>query len=160
MIELNLDPRGERGPAPAVAFTLRPIGLVHAASIKRARLPKYFMPRGRAALELFHPYAPGLQGLYEGMDLWVITYHALSGYLPGDAWQGGEGLPGVFATTALQRPNPIEFLRAKVMTVDPAQGLLHVEGLDAEDGAPILDIRPATSPRHRLTRPSEERGSR
>ena len=160
MIELNLDPRGEQGPAPAVAFTLRPIGRVHAAPVKRARLPKYFVPRGRAALELFHPYAPGLQGLYEGLDLWIITYHALSGRISGDAWQGGEGRPGVFATTALQRPNPIEFLRARVMTVDPAQGLLHVEGLDAEDGAPILDIRPATSPHHRLTQPSEERDSR
>ena len=160
MIELNLDLRREQGSVPTVAFTLRPIGIVHAAPVKRARLPKYFVPRGRAALELFHPYLPGLQGLYEGLDLWVITYHALSGRIPSDAWQGGEGHPGVFATTALQRPNPIEFLRAKVMTVDPAQGLLHVEGLDAEDGAPILDIRPATSPRHRLTRPGEDKGSR
>ncbi|NTW85744.1 MAG: hypothetical protein HGB30_06225 [Holophagaceae bacterium] len=160
MIELNLDPRGDQGPAPPVAFTLRPIGIVHSAPVKRTRLPKYFVPRGCAALELFHPYGPGLQGLYEGLDLWVITYHALSGRVPSDAWQGGEGLPGVFGTTALQRPNPIEFLRARVMTVDPAQGLLQVEGLDAEDGAPILDIRPATSPRHRLTRPGEEMGSR
>jgi len=160
LFELHLDARGVQSPVPTVAFTLRPIGLVHAAPVKRTRLPKYFVPRGRATLELFHPYVPGLQGLYEGLDLWVITYHALSGCVPSDTWQGGEGLPGVFATTALQRPNPIEFLRAKVMTVDPAQGLLHVEGLDAEDGAPILDIRPATSPRHRLTRPSEERGSR
>jgi len=160
LIEHNLDPRGEQGPVSPVAFTLRPIGIVHTTPRKRARLPKYFVPRGRAALELFHPFLPGLQGLYEGLDLWVITYHAHSGRLPGDAWQGGEGLPGIFATTALQRPNPIEFLRAKVTTVDPAQGLLHVEGLDAEDGAPILDIRPATSPRHRLTRPGEDKGSR
>ena len=98
--------------------------------------------------------------LYEGMDLWVLTYHPLSAPVLGERGQGSQAHVGVFASTTLERPNPIEFLRAKVLTLDPAQGLLHVEGLDADDGAPILDIRPATSPRHRLLRSGEEMSTR
>lgn len=141
--------------APTVAFSIRPIGLVHMTSRKRSRLPKYFVPKGQATLELFQPYLPGLQGLYGGMELWVVTYHAPSGRIPSDAWQGGAGVPGIFATTSLERPNPIEFLRARVVDLDQDKGLVHVDGLDVENGAPILDIRPATLPHHRLAKPGE-----
>jgi len=119
------------------------------------RVPKYFAPITRATLELFQPYLPGLAGLYEGVELWVITYRAPSGRVPPDAWQGGDGVPGVFATTAVERPNPIEFLRARIVDIDREKGLLQVVGLDVEDGAAILDIRLATSPHHRLTKPGE-----
>jgi tRNA (Thr-GGU) A37 N-methylase len=141
---------------PSVAFTLRPIGLVHTTLRKRTKFPKYFVPRGHATLELFYPYIPGLQGLYGGIELWVLTYHAPSGKIPADSWQGGDGVPGVFTTNAIERPNPIEFLRARVIELNPDKGLLHVEGLDVEDGAPILDLRPVTTPHHRLVLPSEK----
>lgn len=144
-----------QSPQPSVAFSLRPIGIVQQASRKRIRVPKYFAPINRATLELFHPYLPGLAGLYEGVELWVITYHAPSGRVPADAWQGGDGVPGIFATTAVERPNPIEFLRARVVAIDREKGLLQVVGLDVEEGAAILDIRLATSPHHRLTKPGE-----
>ncbi|MFZ4514357.1 MAG: TrmO family methyltransferase domain-containing protein [Geothrix sp.] len=160
MIDFRQVPREERGPLPPVVFTIQPIGIVHVAPRRLARPQKYFVPKGQAALELFRPYFSGLQGLYEGLDLWVITFHPFSGAEPNGRGQGSGFAPGVFATTAIQRPNPIEFLRAKVLTLDPAQGLLHVEGLDADDGAPILDIRPATSPRHRLLRSGEEMSTR
>jgi len=155
MTDPTSDQSTKRIPSPTVAFTIRPIGLVHATRRKSARIHKYFMPKGRASLELFHPYLPGLQGLYGGIEIWVTTYHAPSGRMPADSWQGGDGVPGVFATTSIERPNPIEFLRARIVELNPESGLIHVEGLDAEDGAPILDIRPATSPHHRLTKPGE-----
>ena len=160
MIDFRQVPREERGPLPPVVFTIQPIGIVHVAPRRLARPQKYFVSKGRAALELFRPYIAGLQGLYEGMDLWVLTYHPLSAPVLGERGQGSQAHVGVFASTTLERPNPIEFLRAKVLTLDPAQGLLHVEGLDADDGAPILDIRPATSPRHRLLRSGEEMSPR
>lgn len=140
---------------PSVAFTLRPIGIVHQAPKKPVRPPKYFAPIQRATLELFRPYLPGLAGLYEGVELWVVTCHAPSGQVPADAWQGGDGVPGVFATTTVERPNPIEFLRARIVDIDRERGLLQVVGLDVEEGAALLDIRLATSPHHRLTRPGE-----
>ena len=155
MTDSRIDPRSEQPQAPTVAFNLRPVGIVHTSHTKRAKLPKYFVPRGRATLELFHPYLSGFQGLYGGLELWVITYHAPSDRVPADSWQSQHGAPGVFATNSIERPNPIEFLRARVVDLIPELGLLHVEGLDADDGAPILDIRPATSPHHRLTKPGE-----
>jgi len=136
---------------PTVAFTLRPIGIVHLAPTGRGRAPKHFVPLRRAILEFFQPYVPGLAGLYEGVELWVLTYHAPSGQMPTDAWQGGGGVPGVFATGTVQRPNPIEFLRARIVGIDRERGLLQVTGLDGEDGEAILDIRLATSPHRRLT---------
>ncbi len=155
MTDSHLDLSADRPPAPTVAFTIRPIGLVHAASRKPARIPKYFIPKGRATLELFHPYLAGLQGLYGGVELWIVTYHAPSGRVPIDFCPGGDGVPGVFATTSVERPNPIEFLRARVVAINTEKGLLDVEGLELEDGAPILDIRPANSPHHRLSKPGE-----
>lgn len=146
------DQPAEHPPAPTVSFTLRPIGLVRATPKTRLRNPKYFVPKGRATLELFHPYLPGLQGLYGGLEVWVLTYQPPSGQGPAEAPQLGDHAPGVFATTALERPNPIEFLRARVLGVDHEQGLLQVEGLEAQDGAPILDIRPVTAPHHGLSR--------
>lgn len=140
---------------PTVAFTLRPIGIVRVVPKTRLRVPKYFVPLRRATLEFFQPYVPGLLGLYEGVELWVITYHLQPSQIPTDAWQGGDGVPGVFATSTLQRPNPIDFLRARIGEIDREKGLLQVVGLDVEDGTAILDIRLATSPHHRLTRPGE-----
>ena len=147
MPEARIDQAPTQCSVPTVTFTLRPIGIVHAPPRRRGRLPKYFVPKGQATLELFQPYMAGLQGLYEGLDLWIITYSAPSGR---DV--GTDGALGVFATDAMERPNPIEFLRAKVVSHSPETGQLHVEGMDAEDGAPILDIRPAQSPLHRLAR--------
>jgi tRNA (Thr-GGU) A37 N-methylase len=149
----NLDPCPDRLQAPTVAFTLRPIGLVHAAPRRGARIPKYLVPKGRATLEVFHPYAPGLQGLYAGSDVWVVTWHAPASRSHADGWSDGQGLLGVFATSSVERPNPLEFQRARVVDLDTDKGLLRVEGLDAEDGAPILDIRPALTPHHRLDPP-------
>lgn len=140
---------------PTVAFTLRPIGIVHLAPTRRGRVPKFFVPLRRAILEFFQPYVPGLAGLYEGVELWVITYHAPSGRMPTDSWQSMDGVPGVFATDTVQRPNPIEFLRARVIGIDREKGLLQVAGLDGEEGEAILDIRLATSPHHRLAIASE-----
>jgi len=155
--DLSMGQRLDLTGTPAVAFIVRPIGLVHTVPRKRVRTPTYFVPKGRATLELFHPYFPGLQGLYGGLDLWVITYHAPSWEGPTEPGQTWDGTPGIFATTSVERPNPIEFLRARIVDLSPEKGLLHVVGLDVEDGAPILDIRPAASPHRRLAKPGEYR---
>lgn len=135
---------------PLVGFTVRPIGIARPAPCRRPRVPKYFSPRRKASLELFQPYRPGLLGLCEGMDIWVVTLHAPSGEPFPSPDEGREGVPGIFATQNLHRPNPIEFLRAKVLAVDLEQGCLTVEGLEVQGQVPMLDIRPATSPHHGL----------
>lgn len=150
MLDPNLESPPNRTQAPTVAFTLQPIGLVRVAARRSGRLPRYFTAKGKAALEVFHPYAPGLLGLYEGLELWVVTYHAPTGQFLPDSAEGRERLQGVFNSSSVERPNPIGFQRARVVTVDVERGLVQVEGLDLEDGAPILDLRPVTTPQQRL----------
>jgi tRNA (Thr-GGU) A37 N-methylase len=49
-------------------------------------------------------------------------------------------LQGVFATHSPARPNSI--LITVVKLVKREQNILHVTGLDALDGSPVLDIKP------------------
>lgn len=49
---------------------------------------------------------------------------------------------GIFATRSPLRPNPIGLTTVMVLDVDAAQGLIRVAYIDAEDGTPILDIKP------------------
>lgn len=142
-------------PPPTVTFTISPIGLVHTTAKKHVRIPKYFVPKGPATLEIFQPYLSGLEGLYLGLDLWVVTYHAPSAQASAGQEKPGDEAPGMFATNTTRRPNPIDFLRTRVLELDPEKGRLKVLGLDLEDGAPILDLRPALSPHQRLALPRE-----
>lgn len=141
------------GPRPGVAFSIPPIGIVRMRPGRPGNPPRSPVKGGRATLELFTAYAPGLKGLYEGLDLWVVTYHVPRNPGP-ESISPKDPERGVFATTGLDRPNPIEFLRAQVLEALPEQGILHVRGLEGEDGAAILDIRPASPPFLRLTRPA------
>lgn len=140
---------------PTVAFTIRPVGLVHTTAKRHARIPKYFLPKGPATLEIFQPYQAGLEGLYPGLDLWIVTYHAPSAQTLEGQGKRGDDAPGMFASNTTRRPNPIDFLRARVVDLNAEKGLLKVVGLDLEDGAPILDLRPAVSPHQRLALPRE-----
>lgn len=50
-------------------------------------------------------------------------------------------LVGVFATRSPNRPNPIGVTRVRLMSVNG--NILTVKGLDAFNGTPVLDIKPA-----------------
>ena len=49
-------------------------------------------------------------------------------------------LHGVFATRSPYRPNPIGATVVRLVSIE--DNVLHVEGLDALDGTPILDVKP------------------
>ena len=55
----------------------------------------------------------------------------------------GENPPetGIFATRAEYRPNPIGITVAKIASVDVENGIVKVDGLDAFDGTPVLDLK-------------------
>jgi tRNA-Thr(GGU) m(6)t(6)A37 methyltransferase TsaA len=48
---------------------------------------------------------------------------------------------GVFACRSPMRPNPIGLTTVKIMDIDHENGLLEIEGMDAYDGTPILDLK-------------------
>ncbi len=56
--------------------------------------------------------------------------------------QGRQELPlvGLFATRSPYRPNPIG--KTTVRLLERRGNLLRVEGLDATDGTPVIDIKP------------------
>jgi tRNA-Thr(GGU) m(6)t(6)A37 methyltransferase TsaA len=49
-------------------------------------------------------------------------------------------LTGVFATRTMMRPNPIALTLVELLKVEGS--VLTVKGLDAQDGTPVLDIKP------------------
>ncbi len=52
-------------------------------------------------------------------------------------------LVGIFATRTPHRPNPIGLTRVKIL--DLKDNVITVQGLDAFDGTPVLDIKPFDS---------------
>lgn len=49
---------------------------------------------------------------------------------------------GTFALRSPARPNPISLAVTRLVSIDAASGVLEVDGLDAFDGTPVLDIKP------------------
>ena len=49
---------------------------------------------------------------------------------------------GVFATRSPARPNPIALTPVAIIQIDHVQGKIVIPFIDAEDGTPILDLKP------------------
>jgi tRNA-Thr(GGU) m(6)t(6)A37 methyltransferase TsaA len=97
-----------------------------------------------ARLQIEPAFLPGLDGIRAGQDILVLTWlhearrDVLAVHPRDDRTQP---LAGVFATRSPDRPNPIGLHRVRVLTIE-AGGLLHVQGLEAIDGTPVIDIKP------------------
>ncbi len=51
---------------------------------------------------------------------------------------------GIFATRAPIRPNPIALTAVEVIHIDYKEGIIQIAYIDANDGTPVLDIKPYT----------------
>jgi tRNA (Thr-GGU) A37 N-methylase len=49
---------------------------------------------------------------------------------------------GIFATRSPVRPNPIALTAAQLLSVDIDAGRVQIAYIDAEDGSPVLDLKP------------------
>lgn len=86
----------------------------------------------------------GLKRLEPGQQIMVLFYFHLSdGYDLLQHPRGDQSRPkrGVFALRSQRRPNPIGVTVAEL--VDIEGNVLTVRGLDAIDGTPVLDLKPA-----------------
>jgi tRNA-Thr(GGU) m(6)t(6)A37 methyltransferase TsaA len=84
----------------------------------------------------------GLQGLEAGQQLMVLFYfHRSQGYELSQHPCGDSNRPkrGVFTLRSPHRPNPIGVTVVELLAVDG--NVLHVRGLDACNGTPILDLK-------------------
>jgi tRNA-Thr(GGU) m(6)t(6)A37 methyltransferase TsaA len=61
---------------------------------------------------------------------------------------------GTFATRSPERPNPIALTCAYITYIDTENGIIGLAYIDAEDGTPILDIKPYTPSLDRVDNPS------
>lgn len=130
-------------------FTVTPIGVVH-----RPRMPDgaqsepgtYYDPSAESVIEIFTEWAEGLARIEEFSHLVVVLFMDRA-EMPtlGDSLlrhpNGRIHLPqvGLFATHSPHRPNPLGLCYPKLLRREGRH--LHVTGMDAWPGTPILDVK-------------------
>lgn len=60
---------------------------------------------------------------------------------------------GVFSTRSPIRPNPIALTAVQVIHIDYEKGIVQIAYIDANDGSPVLDIKPYTPSLDRVENP-------
>ena len=124
------------------AVVMRPIGTVH-SPLRAGEAP----PRARAdraVLELCSELADALVGLERGSRLQVFfQFHGATPLAPLQQHPQGDRARaprGVWALRSPHRPNGIGLTTVRLLRIEGLR--LHVAGLDAWDGSPVLDIKP------------------
>ena len=100
-------------------------------------------------LELDKQYRPALVGL-DGFSFINVLWWAHLGdkeeyraLLTCDTpYKDAPTTMGIFATRSPFRPNPIALTSVAVLHIDYENGKIYIPYIDAEDGTPILDIKP------------------
>jgi tRNA-Thr(GGU) m(6)t(6)A37 methyltransferase TsaA len=126
-------------------YAVRAIGVVRSVLVDRANAPRQPDEDAPAAdVVLDEAAVPALAGVAVGDRLELLTWlhladrSTLTTYPRGDT---SRPLSGVFATRSPDRPNPIGL---HTVTVTAVEGnVVRVAGLEAVDGTPVLDTKPA-----------------
>jgi tRNA-Thr(GGU) m(6)t(6)A37 methyltransferase TsaA len=132
-----------------VTFQLNAIGRVSSRLTNRAVAPKQGREGGpQAWLEFDSWVAPGLADLVVGAEIIVLTWlhqsdRTVLAVHPQD--NPANPLTGVFSTRSADRPNPIGLHRVPVVAIEGTRVL--VANLEAVDGTPIVDVKPALGER-------------
>lgn len=123
-----------------LGITLTPIGTVR-SPLKR--LDDYNQIEQPAWIEIYPPYHEALQGIEANSHLWILQWFHKSNrkVLKTIPRRFSANLPeyGVFGLRSPDRPNPIALTLVRLEAVEG--NLLRVQGLDAIDGTPVLDIK-------------------
>lgn len=132
----------ERGVGPII---LHPIGIIHSPykisgeAPRQGRFSEHLME-----LEIYEEYGDGLKDIEKATHLIVLHWLHLAGR---DLLQvrtpHSKKVRGVFACRSPVRPNPIAFNIARLLHRNGNR--LSVQGLDALDGSPLLDLKPYSS---------------
>ena len=126
-------------------IVMHPIGIVHRPQSVPAESGQYVDPRADATIEIDPQWADGLTGIEEYSHLVVVFALDRAPRRDPDVQrqhpEGREDLPevGFFATRATSRPNPIALTCPRLLRREGNR--LVVEGIDAWDGSPVIDIK-------------------
>lgn len=130
-----------------VAFELKVIGHVASSLTDQSQAPKQPDEGAPGAWLVFDTsVAEGLRSLKAGDNIVVVTWldrarrDVLTVHPRGDASRTPEG---VFSTRSPHRPNPIGLHDVTIAEIDGTR--LRVHQLEALDGTPIIDLKPALS---------------
>jgi len=123
----------------------KPVGVFHSGYTERTGAPRQgiLKPDGKGTIEIFNEYRGALKSL-ELFEYIIVIYHFDRAYnwnlIVRPPSSDPELTFGVFSTRSPNRPNPIGIATVRLDKVE--DGILHVSGIDAFDGTPVLDIKP------------------
>lgn len=138
---------------------LRPVGTIHSTIAERGDAPRQGTEGAPDAWLEVRPWASrALRGVVAGDALIVITWlhrgrrDVLLVRPRGDRRRR---LAGVFATRSPDRPNPLGLHPVTVRAI--VGNRLRIGPIEAIDGTPVVDIKPALRSRRRAPRGSKRR---
>ena len=126
-------------------YELQPIGWVESTLVDAARAPKQGREGSPDAWLVFDArVSEALRDLHVGEEVIVLTWldraqRAVLVVHPRD--NPANPLTGVFSTRSADRPNPIGLHRVRILAIDGTR--FRVSDLEALNGTPLLDIKPA-----------------
>ncbi len=126
-----------------ILIEYHPIGEFHTSLTPQKGAPRQgvLVPENKGTIEIYQEYQEALKDL-EACEYIIVLYHMHMS----SNWHSSVRPPnsnrqlGLFATRSPNRPNSIGFAVIKLHKVDGA--FIHVSGIDAFDGTPVLDIKP------------------
>lgn len=124
------------------SVTFHPIGVVENGL--PFGTPGEVLREAESRIHLEPEYSPGLSELEkESRVLVVFFFHQSEDWALFQHPRGDESRPkrGVFALRSPRRPNGIGVTEVTLVGIE--DGTLSVQGLDAVDGTPVLDLKPA-----------------
>jgi tRNA-Thr(GGU) m(6)t(6)A37 methyltransferase TsaA len=121
---------------------LQPIGVVHSPYREKKGTPYQGRHENKECIiEIFEKYEPGLLDIDRCTHLYVLYWQDRSDrsiLQTRTPW--GPEIHGVFATRSPNRPNPIGLCVVDLLERDGR--FVKLNGLDALDGSPVIDIKP------------------
>lgn len=127
------------------AIDIKPVGFVRSEYLNTEQVP---IPGKPAEVVIFPEYSPALLRIGENSHLWLLLWfhQADRGVLRTAPRRIDPDLPdfGVFGLRTPNHPNPIALTLVKLESVEG--NVLKVNGMDAIDGTPVLDIKPYFTP--------------
>ncbi len=114
-----------------------------------------------ALLKLLPQYRPALLGLTGFSHVQVLWWcngfadeAARSTLAVPQPYKNAPATLGIFATRSPIRPNPLALSAVQVIKIEEEAGLIYLTYIDADDGTPILDIKPYTPSMDRIEAPA------
>jgi tRNA-Thr(GGU) m(6)t(6)A37 methyltransferase TsaA len=117
---------------------LRPIGIVRSPYATPLDAPRQGeFAKVEVIVDVLPEFEAGLEGIEAGAEILILWW----AHLADRTLLARPGSDGVFSMRTPHRPNPVCLSEVRVVGRHGCQ--LHVTGLEATDGTPVLDIKVA-----------------